>query len=86
MYNCRGMPNVFRERGFRFFFYSDEGSPHEPVHIHVVKDHLEAKFWLNPTVRVAYNKGYDVRTLRELQRSVEANRSRIVRAWNVHFV
>lgn len=58
MYNCRGMPNVFRERGFRFFFYSDEGSPHEPVHIHVVKDNLEAKFWLNPTVRVADNKGY----------------------------
>jgi hypothetical protein len=80
------MPEVFRERGFRFFFYSDEGSPKEPVHIHVVRDHAEAKFWLNPTVRVAYNKGYDARTMRELQRSVEANRSRIVRAWNEHFV
>jgi len=80
------MPEVYRERGFRFFFYSDEGSPQEPVHIHVVRDQAEAKFWLNPTVRVAYNKGYNARTVRELQRLVEANRSRIVRAWNEHFV
>ena len=38
------MPTVFRERGFRFFFYSNEGSPREPVHIHVEKADLEAKF------------------------------------------
>lgn len=49
------MPVVFRERGFRFFFYSNEGSPREPVHIHVEKDDVEAKFWLNPEVRVPYN-------------------------------
>ncbi len=47
------MPVVFRERGFRFFFYSNEGSPREPVHIHVEKDGVEAKFRLNPNVRVA---------------------------------
>ena len=86
MYNWGVMPEVFRERGFKFFFYSDEGSPHEPVHIHVRKDNLEAKFWLNTSVRVAENKGYDPRTLRMLQRLVEDNRSRIVRAWNEHFV
>ena len=41
------MPVVFRERGFRFFFYSNEGPPREPVHIHVERDYMEAKFWLN---------------------------------------
>jgi hypothetical protein len=51
------MPTVFLERGFRFFFYSNEGSPREPLHIHVEKDNLEAKFWLIPEVRVAYNDG-----------------------------
>ena len=80
------MPEVFRERGFRFFFYSNEGSPREPVHIHVEKDNQEAKFWLSPIVRVAYNDGYDARTLRELQRLIEANKNRIVRAWNEYFV
>jgi hypothetical protein len=80
------MPVVFRERGFRFFFYSNEGMPREPLHIHVERDSVEAKFWLKPSVSVAYNDGYDARTLRQLQSLVEANRNRIVRAWNEHFV
>jgi hypothetical protein len=29
------------------------------------------KFWLHPQVRVAYNDGYDVHTLRELLEIVE---------------
>lgn len=28
------MPTVFRYEGIRFFFYSDEGTPREPTHIH----------------------------------------------------
>ena len=79
------MPAVFRERGFRFFFYSNEGSPREPVHVHVEKDDLEAKFWLEPDVRVAYNDGYNARILRQLQEIVEANRDRIERAWDEFF-
>lgn len=79
------MPVVFRYRGFRFFFYSNEGSPREPVHIHVEKDEAEAKFWLNPEVSVAYNDGYDARTLRELIEIVKANRELIVRTWDEHF-
>jgi hypothetical protein len=79
------MPTVFRERGFRFFFYSNEGSPREPVHIHVEKDSVEAKFWLKPEIRVAYNDGYDARTLRELMGIVAFNRARIERAWNEYF-
>jgi hypothetical protein len=79
------MPEIFRERGFRFFFYSNEGYPREIAHIHVEKERHEAKFWLNPEVRVAYNDGYDARTLRELMKIVEANRERIERAWNEFF-
>lgn len=79
------MPTVFRERGFRFFFYSNEGSPREPVHIHVEKDNMEAKFWLEPEVRVSYNSGYEARTLRELLEIVENNKNRIERAWNEFF-
>jgi Domain of unknown function (DUF4160) len=85
-YNDRNtMPVVFRERGFRFFFYSNEGAPREPVHIHVGKDQMEAKFWLRPMVQLAYNDGYDARSLRELLGIVEANRDRIERAWDEFF-
>jgi Domain of unknown function (DUF4160) len=79
------MPVVFRYRGFKFFFYSNEGNPREPIHIHVERDEIEAKFWLFPVVSVAYNDGYGARTLRELMELVEANTTRIVRAWNEHF-
>jgi len=79
------MPVVFRERGFRFFFYSNEGSPREPVHIHVDKDDVEAKFWVNSEVRVAYNDGYNARTLRDLLEIVEANKELIERTWNEFF-
>jgi hypothetical protein len=47
-------PVVLRYRGFRFFFYSDEGVPPELIHIHVGKDGLEAKFRVVPKVSVAY--------------------------------
>ena len=79
------MPEVFRERGFRFFFYSNEGSPREPVHIHAEKDGIEAKFWVNPEIRVAYNDGYNARTLRELLEIVEANKNLIERTWHEFF-
>jgi hypothetical protein len=79
------MPVVFRERGFKFFFYSNEGNPREPAHIHVEKDEVEAKFWLKPQVRVAYNDGYDARILRVLLEIVEANKDRIERAWDEFF-
>lgn len=79
------MPIVFCERGFRFFFYSNECSPREPVHIHVEKDGVEAKFWLNPVVALAYNDGYRTRTVRELRGIIEANRDLIERTWNEFF-
>jgi hypothetical protein len=81
----KAMPVVFHHRGFKFFFYSNEGTPREPVHIHVEKDNVEAKFWLEPELRLAYNDGYNARTLRELLEIVELNRDRIERAWNEFF-
>ncbi|HZP07663.1 MAG TPA: DUF4160 domain-containing protein [Terracidiphilus sp.] len=79
------VPTVFSERGFRFFFYSNEGSPLEPIHIHVEKDDREAKFWLNPEVQLAYNDGYSARTLRELSILIDANRGLIERTWHEFF-
>ncbi|ADV81095.1 DUF4160 domain-containing protein [Terriglobus saanensis] len=75
------MPTVFRHLGFRFFFYANEGTPREPVHIHVDSAEGEAKFWMQPVIHVAYNDGYSARTLRQLHEIVEANRNRIERAW-----
>jgi hypothetical protein len=84
VYHCH-MPVVLRYKGFRFFFYSNEGSPREMVHIHVRGEGGEAKLWVRPEVSVADSSGFDARSLRELVRVVEQNAELIERAWNEHF-
>ena len=79
------MPIVFRERGFRVFFYSNEGDPREPVHVHVTRARAEAKLWLYPSAFIAYNRGFSARTQAELLQLVEDHRDAIERAWDEHF-
>ena len=80
------MPVVFFESGYRFHFYSREGEPLEPVHIHVAKrGEGDAKLWLYPDVTIAYNRGLSARTERWIVSVVQARRAEIVSAWNEHF-
>jgi len=79
------MPVVFRYKGFSFFFYSNEGNPLEPAHVHVRAGGREAKFWLSPELAVARNDGFDARTIRVLLEVVEENRAILEDAWHDHF-
>jgi hypothetical protein len=79
------MPNVFRYKGFRFFFYSNEGNPREPVHVHVIGEGGEAKFWLTPEIALESSYGLNASTLRELQRVVAINSDLIKEKWNEYF-
>ena len=79
------MPVIFRHKGYRFYFFSNEGDPREPVHVHVTKDGHDAKFRLQPEVVVAYNHGFNARGLAELARVVEERRTEIEEAWDEHF-
>jgi Domain of unknown function (DUF4160) len=79
------MPVIFRHKGFRFFFFSNEGQPREPLHVHVQGANGDAKFWLYPQVRLADSDGFDARILRELSKVIEDNKALIERTWNEHF-
>ena len=79
------MPVVFRYKGFRFFFYSNEGKPREPAHVHVRSGSSEAKLWFEPQVRVAASFGFDAATLRELVEVAQSNRVLIERTWHEYF-
>jgi hypothetical protein len=68
------MPAVFRPLGIRFFFFSNEGRPREPVHVHASRSDAEAKLWLTPEVRVAESVGFSRRGQAEPVRVVEARR------------
>jgi hypothetical protein len=79
------MPTVLRHGGLRFFFYSDEGTPREPPHIHVRQGDRETKLWLRPGLPEAYNYGFSQSEMRDLRDVIEANRERIETAWNKFF-
>ena len=79
------MPTIFHAEGFRFFFYSNEGDPMEPAHVHVRRGGAEAKFWLGPPADLARSAGFDARSLRRLAAIVDDRRTEILEAWHGHF-
>jgi type IV secretory pathway component VirB8 len=79
------MPTILRWKGYRFFFFSNEGDPFEPLHVHVRKDTSVAKFWLEPYVRLAESYGIKPHELNKLQKIIERNTGQIKRAWYEYF-
>lgn len=78
------MPSVLRVDGYRFFFYSDEGDPREPPHIHAVSGEKTAKFWLDP-VELAYSKRLSAVEIGAVHRLVIRYRGTFLEAWDAHF-
>jgi len=52
------MPVVFRHSGLRYYFFSNEGQPPEPEHIHIKGGGRDAKIWLKPEVSIADSFGF----------------------------
>ena len=76
------MPTALRTGPYRFYFYSHE--PNEPPHIHVDRDELSAKFWLQP-VTLARNLGFGATELGKIQSLVEEKQAGFLEAWNGYF-
>jgi hypothetical protein len=79
------MPVVFREGGLRYYFFSNEGSPREPLHVHVKGGGRDAKVWLEPELSIADSYGFNARELSAILRTVAINRDLIEKAWHEHF-
>lgn len=75
-------PTVFREKGYRFFFFSREESR---KHVHVISGDGEAKFWIEPDIELANNYGYSRQQLKEIEALVEGHGDELVSAWLQHF-
>jgi Domain of unknown function (DUF4160) len=76
------MPTVLREGPYRFYFYSHE--PNEPPHIHIDRDNLTAKFWLE-TIGLANNIGFPDREVRKIEAIVSENQTLFLETWNEYF-
>ena len=79
------IPVVFRHASLRYFFYSNEGLPREPRHIHVKGGGKDAKIWLEPEVSIADSYGFNSAELTRILHIVSERRDLILRAWHEHF-
>ncbi len=75
-------PTIFREKGYRFFFFSREETR---MHVHVISGNGEAKFWIEPEIELARNYQYTRKQLKEIESLVEAHYNELISAWKQHF-
>jgi hypothetical protein len=76
------MPTVKNVSGpYRLYFYSFDCN--EPKHVHVQREKMICKFWLDPLV-LARNSGFTAKEIGAIRRTIETNRFKIVEAWNEH--
>jgi len=75
-------PTVFRIRGYRFYFFSRE---ERRIHIHVQHAMGEAKFWIEPEIKLAQNYGLSARGVATALRLIREHEGEIRAAWEAHF-
>ncbi|HKQ56577.1 MAG TPA: DUF4160 domain-containing protein [Candidatus Eisenbacteria bacterium] len=75
-------PTVFRDGPYRFFFFSRE---ERRPHIHVSHPTGEAKFWIDPSVKLAANYGLTAQRLARALRLIEEHEDEVRAAWQRHF-
>jgi hypothetical protein len=75
-------PTVFKHKGYRFFFFSAE---EKRRHVHVVSNGAEAKFWIEPDVKMAVNNGFNIVEINGLEKIIKQNENKIRNFWDKHF-
>jgi len=66
---------------YRLFFYSFDCN--EPKHIHVRRERMTCKFWLEP-IALSANRGFKANELIRIRKLILDNEDRITEAWNEH--
>lgn len=74
------MPTIFILFGFRFMFYAND----QPIHVHVIKGDVSAKFTLFP-VTLIKNNGLKSSELKLVESVIEENQEVIAEHWNKFF-
>jgi hypothetical protein len=76
------VPTIARLGPYRFFFYA--GDRAEPPHVHVEREAMVAKFWLDGPA-LAENRGFSAHELRKLARLIVQHRQDFNEAWHEYF-
>ena len=75
-------PTIFREKGYRFFFFSREETR---MHVHVYCGDGEAKFWLVPEIELSRNYCLTRLQLKQIEEIIEEHYDELTSAWQKHF-
>ena len=75
-------PTVFREDGYRFFFFSREETR---MHVHIYCGEGEAKFWLEPQIELAHNHALSRKQLKTIEKIIEERQDEIKSVFAKHF-
>jgi hypothetical protein len=76
------MPTILIVGPYRFFFVSLEYG--EPPHIHVRREKMVAKFWLDPIV-LERGGGFKPDELNRIGKLVHEHRELFLEKWHEHF-
>ena len=85
------MPQILRIGPYSIYFWSNEGDPLEPVHVHIsegLATSAATKFWITSTGKVIIcnnNSQIPEKVLKRLARLVEANSTEIINEWMERF-
>lgn len=85
------MPQIFRIGPYIIYFWSNEGKPLEPIHIHIAEGVATAnatKVWITQagkTLLCNNNSQIPQKELKNMMRIIEANSSTIINKWYSHF-
>lgn len=73
------MPEILRESGFVFFFYSNEGQA--PMHVHVRKAGGFAKFWIDP-VELDFSQVMKIADINQAEEIIIKNLEILMLKWD----
>ena len=73
------MPELFRQYGFVFLFFSHE---HEPIHVHVRGHNGNAKYvWDGEGFALEHTQGIKSNDLKRIERTIHENADIILNRW-----
>lgn len=85
------MPQIFRIGPYIVYFWSNEGIPLEPIHVHIAQGRASGnatKIWITSTGKALIcnnNSKIPERVLKGIVRMIEANSAEIIQKWNSQF-
>lgn len=87
----KAISDIVSFKGYRIYFWSDEGEPIEPVHIHFSKGRPQknaTKYWINKdgTIeQVNNNSRIPSKDLRDLEDIIMRYSDEIIKSWKSYF-